>query len=488
MRMFSLVNSLEGTLVSKWIENLKDICSPLVMLGMGSAISWMLLLIASPVFTVSMPSLSYPIPWRSAVLVSCFCALGGSVFIEKKRPLLLEKLTGGAGPIACSAASIVGLLVHSFIDASAAQCASAALVGLSAAAIALSWARPLSSLHLRRRIAAAASGSIVGCLLFVATTLMPNPFNLFFGIALSPVSLGCLMTLGGPSDKQGEPMPWREGLFDRRLAASTAAFGVLLALCGHMALESESQWASSCVAGRACIEAFLVLEIALSIYLVKKARPESPALAHKPSVACMALALLFFPFVSEKASIICLACAFAGFGCFMVFFAIVLGNMAQKLGTAPLETYARGFLVLTGGILLGEAIAQGASLLPSQVMDYRGALCLIGMFVLLISEWQFLDATKMASETSAMGGADLDENQSQENAFDIGKFAEQYGLSPREQDVLNLLIKGRSVPFICDELFLAKSTVATHVKHLYKKVGITQGRQELLDIVEHFEK
>ena len=202
----------------------------------------------------------------------------------------------------------------------------------------------------------------------------------------------------------------------------------------------------------------------------------------------MTLAFLLFPFATGKASILCLACAFAGFGCFMVFFAIVLGNMTQKLSTSPIETYARGFLILTGGILFGEIVAQGAKLLYSQNVSYVGILSLIGMFVLLASEWQFIDAAKMANETSAMGGTDLHESQYQENAFNIRKFAKQYGLSPREQDVLNLPIKGRSVPFICDELFLAKSTVATHVKHIYKKIGITQGRQELLDIVEHFEQ
>ena len=255
-----------------------------------------------------------------------------------------------------------------------------------------------------------------------------------------------------------------------------------------MVLENDSQWMTENVTGRACIGAFFVLEIALSVYLVKRARPESPALAHKPSVACMTLAFLFFPFATGKASILCLACAFTGFGCLMVFFAIVLGNMTQKLSTSPIETYARGFLVLTGGILFGEIVAQGTKLLYSQNVSYVGILSLIGMFVLLASEWRLIDAAKMANETSAMGGTDLHESQYQENAFNIRKFAKQYGLSPREQDVLNLLIKGRSVPFICDELFLAKSTVATHVKHIYKKIGITQGRQELLDIVEHFEQ
>lgn len=63
--------------------------------------------------------------------------------------------------------------------------------------------------------------------------------------------------------------------------------------------------------------------------------------------------------------------------------------------------------------------------------------------------------------------------------------ARDYGLSPREVDVLTLLLRGRSIPYICDELFIAKSTAQTHVRHIYAKMGVTGGRQELIDRIEH---
>jgi Response regulator containing a CheY-like receiver domain and an HTH DNA-binding domain len=48
-----------------------------------------------------------------------------------------------------------------------------------------------------------------------------------------------------------------------------------------------------------------------------------------------------------------------------------------------------------------------------------------------------------------------------------------------------LLVKGRNIPYICDELFIAKSTAQTHVRHIYGKMEISGGRQELLDRFEH---
>ena len=61
--------------------------------------------------------------------------------------------------------------------------------------------------------------------------------------------------------------------------------------------------------------------------------------------------------------------------------------------------------------------------------------------------------------------------------------AERHGLSKREVEVLRMLGQGRSIPYISDALFLAKSTVETHKKHLYAKLDV-HTRQELIDLLE----
>ncbi|WP_180326584.1 helix-turn-helix transcriptional regulator [Raoultibacter phocaeensis] len=61
--------------------------------------------------------------------------------------------------------------------------------------------------------------------------------------------------------------------------------------------------------------------------------------------------------------------------------------------------------------------------------------------------------------------------------------AEQLDLSPRERQILEYLAKGRSQPYIRDELILSKNTVATHVKHIYQKLGV-HSRQEVLGLFE----
>ena len=46
-------------------------------------------------------------------------------------------------------------------------------------------------------------------------------------------------------------------------------------------------------------------------------------------------------------------------------------------------------------------------------------------------------------------------------------------LSPREREVLTLIAAGSSIPTMARELFLAPSTVKTHVQRLYEKLGVS---------------
>lgn len=62
-------------------------------------------------------------------------------------------------------------------------------------------------------------------------------------------------------------------------------------------------------------------------------------------------------------------------------------------------------------------------------------------------------------------------------------FARAVGLTARETEILSLLVRGRTLPYIANELFVATGTVKTHVRHIYEK-SLANNRQELLDKVE----
>lgn len=60
---------------------------------------------------------------------------------------------------------------------------------------------------------------------------------------------------------------------------------------------------------------------------------------------------------------------------------------------------------------------------------------------------------------------------------------EGLGLSLREKDVASLLLQGHSQAAIAGQLFVAASTVNTHVKHIYRKACVNS-KQEFIDLCQ----
>jgi DNA-binding NarL/FixJ family response regulator len=55
----------------------------------------------------------------------------------------------------------------------------------------------------------------------------------------------------------------------------------------------------------------------------------------------------------------------------------------------------------------------------------------------------------------------------------------QYNLTARETDVLQLLIKGNSIKIIADELNMAFDTVRSHLKKIYQKLHVNCGKEAI---------
>ena len=58
--------------------------------------------------------------------------------------------------------------------------------------------------------------------------------------------------------------------------------------------------------------------------------------------------------------------------------------------------------------------------------------------------------------------------------------ARGYGLARREEDMLLLIVEGRTQPEIARELYVSRDTVKTHVRNLYRKMGVS-GKAELVE-------
>lgn len=145
-------------------------------------------------------------------------------------------------------------------------------------------------------------------------------------------------------------------------------------------------------------------------------------------------------------------------------------SIARRATGRELRMMSFGLAAISTGAAAGVA-AFNALLLVGEsgdrVLLYSFAL-LILMALLFLSE----PAEHGSGRTAPARNEDV-----------CGLVAAEYGLTPRETEILGYLIEGRSHPFIRDELCISKGTVDTHVRHIYAKVGVSS-KQDLISAVK----
>ncbi|MDR1358263.1 MAG: helix-turn-helix transcriptional regulator [Coriobacteriales bacterium] len=68
----------------------------------------------------------------------------------------------------------------------------------------------------------------------------------------------------------------------------------------------------------------------------------------------------------------------------------------------------------------------------------------------------------------------------------VKALSREFGLSPKETEVLFLLAKGRNAEHIQNELVVSRHTAKAHIYHIYQKTGV-HSRQALIDMLENVE-
>ncbi len=145
---------------------------------------------------------------------------------------------------------------------------------------------------------------------------------------------------------------------------------------------------------------------------------------------------------------------------------ICLGQATMQLG-------------ITAGGLFSTLTLANISAQSPESFGWSLAICLI-----LCVATSFASAAWYHGAThQPSNGASLPNQTVSDAQNTLCQIVDTYGISPREAEVLHLLAQGRSQPYIRDALSMSKSTVATHVRHIYQKMGV-HTRQELLDTIE----
>lgn len=280
-----------------------------------------------------------------------------------------------------------------------------------------------------------------------------------------------------PADR---PQPSESRFVPWRVFVLLALYGVLEGLCAVRVgsdyarlVGSHATWAT--LAGS-------VLLFACAYYLSD--RFDFSRLYRAPAVLAVC-GLLFIPLFGFGGSVVgafCVSMSATLFGC-LVF--LLLCDVSRRTGTAALWLFgleeamvifghAGGALesVLYDGGALGVYGDSIVSVVGVAVVVAFTAVCLAGL-------------RRSGGEAVGLDGrgpqGELSSLERRLGACDA--VARERRLSPRETEVLRLLVQGKSLSGVARELFIAEGTAKAHTQHIYEKVGVAR-RQELLDVVE----
>lgn len=95
------------------------------------------------------------------------------------------------------------------------------------------------------------------------------------------------------------------------------------------------------------------------------------------------------------------------------------------------------------------------------------------LVVIAVALWLLDSSVRSTGQLQQSGGVDAA----------VLALASRCNLTEREAEILGLLAQGRSQRYIADKLVIAESTVKTHGRSVYRKLGVTS-KQELIDLVQ----
>ncbi|WP_294361769.1 helix-turn-helix transcriptional regulator [uncultured Senegalimassilia sp.] len=164
---------------------------------------------------------------------------------------------------------------------------------------------------------------------------------------------------------------------------------------------------------------------------------------------------------------------------------VVLIAVASRNSRGAVAAFAWGRGVSSLGSTLGATLGVRANVLAGMgtpLFDLFAAaliLLFVGYALIGLRNFSFREVIDGVTpvETAVV--------EAPKDTFDerCQALAGQYGLTPRELEVFQMLARGRDRAYIQEQLVVSRNTVKAHVKHIYAKLDI-HSHQDLIDLVE----
>lgn len=346
----------------------------------------------------------------------------------------------------------------------------------------LGWMRRFTSLFtacapLSLVLASMACGAVVwGAMSFLApqsAVIIASAFPLVSAILLGrkPVLSGELQAPANPSAQKTSLVKLLPPLFLAGIFIYELAPGMVTSLAHINGMAEVYRWYAL----------GMVAVAALSFIPGKNVRFSN--IAFRLVVPLISLGLIVFALVSLQESAVAMSVSLLGSMLFEAFLFVRFAQISLNTSEEPVRVFAFGGFVMQLGILAAYILIP---VLAASVQVTIASLALAVVFLLVLTGAFF--GNGLQEEQSQTAGVQNAVSSSSEEPFrpagerfheECDAFASTYNLSRRESQVFELAMQGKNQAVIAKELFVAETTVKTHLRGIYRKTN-TANRQELI--------
>ena len=213
--------------------------------------------------------------------------------------------------------------------------------------------------------------------------------------------------------------------------------------------------------------------VALPICLLRTSRPLTTLIYRMlvPAFALVLIVLNSFPGTT-------MPMFFAAWLTYVFYGAAAILALASLAAVAHAREFSAGSVFGTAVAAFALFSLLGLGCAPTAPFQEEGG----GPALLVVSTFYFVGVIAAALWGFWRAGAGADA-QAQSVQARCEALADEAGLTPREREILGYLGRGHGIAFVAATLVISESTVRTHVKSIYKKLGVN-GREELLAKVD----
>lgn len=252
-------------------------------------------------------------------------------------------------------------------------------------------------------------------------------------------------------------------------------YGIAYGLVLSISLNANAESVTSLVMNAAFVGAASIIVAALAL----ATKSFSVNRVYRLVFPVLGTGFILLAFADDRFAAIAAGIVLAGYALSRIFAATILSDMTCRSPITALQAAGWGTTAdacgIAAGSMLGWTLVTAAGveahLIESAALLVGGAVMIVTVF--LVTEQGVFTLWGMAKPQERV--ADDLETRAR-------KIAAEHSLTPRETEVFLLLASGKTSTSIAEELVVAESTVRTHTKKIYAKLGV-HSRMELVTML-----